>query len=246
MQEFLETFTPNSERPAQIQLVENLEETEKELVAFLKNERAEGAVAADQTADVNVDQKAGTEQTSASEEALLGIVEKTTLPNGKNAPKSNKSAEEMPAAREKAKATLIKALFDLKSGAVLHLSTLLMELAKEMDEVYQNLKRAHGVLDTTDLLRLSLSALKENVEVRRRYQGKFKLIMIDEFQDTDSQQLEIVRLIAEKNDVFCYVGDEQQAIYRFRGADVNQYRRVLDEASDVRTLNKISEVITTY
>ena len=238
LQEFLETFTPNSERPAQIQLVENLEETEKELVAFLKNECAEGAVAADQTADVNVDQKAGTEQTSASEEALLGIVEKTTLPNGKNAPKSNKSAEEMPAAREKAKATLIKALFDLKSGAVLHLSTLLMELAKEMDEVYQNLKRAHGVLDTTDLLRLSLSALKENVEVRRRYQGKFKLIMIDEFQDTDSQQLEIVRLIAEKNDVFCYVGDEQQAIYRFRGADVNQYRRVLDEASDVRTLNK--------
>lgn len=238
LQEFLETFTPNPERPAQVQLVENLEETEKELAAFLKNEGAEGAATADQMADVDADQKADTDQTSPAEEALLEIIETTTLPSGNNAPKSNKSAEEMPAAREKAKATLIKALFDLKSGAVLHLSTLLMELAKEMDEVYQNLKRAHGVLDTTDLLRLSLSSLKENEEVRRRYQGKFKLIMIDEFQDTDSQQLEIVRLIAEKNDVFCYVGDEQQAIYRFRGADVNQYRRVLDKARDVRTLNK--------
>lgn len=218
---FLEAFVPNEERPAQVQLVENLQEAKEQLARFIK----EAGVADD-------------EHRNDAAKELLGIVEKITVPNGKNAPNSSKSAENLARAREDAKTTLVSALFNLQSDTMLHLSSLLLDLAKEMDKVYQDLKHAHGVLDTTDLLRLSLKALKENDEVRRRYQGKFKLIMIDEFQDTDSQQLEIVRLIAEKNDVFCYVGDEQQAIYRFRGADVNQYRRVLEEAQDVRTLNK--------
>ncbi len=114
----------------------------------------------------------------------------------------------------------------------------LLDLARAIGRRYDALKRESGALDTDDLLRLTFDALRHDEGVARRFRGRFKLVMVDEFQDTDPQQLEIVRLLAASPDALCFVGDGQQSIYRFRGADVTQYERAKDAAPNVRHLDR--------
>jgi DNA helicase-2/ATP-dependent DNA helicase PcrA len=98
-----------------------------------------------------------------------------------------------------------------------------LELKKmlEIGEIYrryqEELERAKKV-DYGDLIVLSHRLLKENLEVRSEYQAKFSHILVDEFQDTNIAQLELLRLLAEKHQNICVVGDDDQSIYRFRGA----------------------------
>jgi ATP-dependent exoDNAse (exonuclease V) beta subunit len=99
----------------------------------------------------------------------------------------------------------------------------LLALARKVDARYAAFKRERGVLDNDDLLRLTHQAFLERPEIAARYQHKFKLVMIDEFQDTNQQQVEMINLIAGDAPV-CTVGDAQQSIYKFRGADVNVFR----------------------
>ena len=94
------------------------------------------------------------------------------------------------------------------------------------------------MVDNDDLIQLALDALRNNPHLAERYRQQFRLIMVDEFQDTNLVQIEIVRLLAQpKMANVCVVGDAQQSIYRFRGADVNsftEYRDVLaEEFSDL-------------
>ena len=95
---------------------------------------------------------------------------------------------------------------------------------------YQDLKRAAGALDFTDLLARARDLIKTDEGVRRHLQEKFARIFVDEFQDTDPLQAEILLLLADgvPGKLFI-VGDPKQAIYRFRGADVGTYWRVRDE-----------------
>ena len=100
----------------------------------------------------------------------------------------------------------------------------LMDMARRVDEAFSRLKRASAALDNNDLVRLALRALEDPV-VGARYADRFKLVMVDEFQDTDALQIAIVRHLAGPGlRYLCTVGDAQQSIYRFRGADVNGYR----------------------
>lgn len=100
----------------------------------------------------------------------------------------------------------------------------LMDMARRADEAFSRLKRASAALDNNDLVRLALRALEDPV-VGARYADRFKLVMVDEFQDTDALQIAIVRHLAGPGlRYLCTVGDAQQSIYRFRGADVNGYR----------------------
>jgi ATP-dependent exoDNAse (exonuclease V) beta subunit len=92
---------------------------------------------------------------------------------------------------------------------------------------YQELKRSSGALDFTDLLGLARNLIRDNTDVRRHLQGKYRRIFIDEFQDTDPVQAEILLMLAD--DVpgkLFIVGDPKQSIYRFRGTDVATYRGV--------------------
>jgi ATP-dependent helicase/nuclease subunit A len=99
----------------------------------------------------------------------------------------------------------------------------LMRLARAIDEEYQQAKGA-SALDNTDLLRLAYQALCQNPEIAAAYRSQFKLIMIDEFQDTDELQVALIGALAEEGySNVCTVGDAQQSIYRFRGADVNVF-----------------------
>lgn len=102
----------------------------------------------------------------------------------------------------------------------------LAKLALLAEDNYDQLKRQENVLDYEDLVRLALSAVQGSEEVRQDYAGRFKLVMVDEFQDTDEMQLALIKLLAgEDASHLCTVGDAQQSIYRFRGADVSVFRR---------------------
>ena len=102
----------------------------------------------------------------------------------------------------------------------------LMDLAADVQAEYEALKAEKSLLDNDDLLTRAYDALKDNPLVRAEFAGKFKMVMVDEFQDTAQQQVELVRLLCSADGrELCTVGDAQQSIYRFRGADVSVFRR---------------------
>lgn len=100
----------------------------------------------------------------------------------------------------------------------------LLSLARTVLHLYEAKKRAVYKLDNDDLLVRTLAAFEEHEDVARRYEDRFKLVMVDEFQDTSQLQIDLIAHLAGENCArLCTVGDAQQSIYRFRGADVNVY-----------------------
>lgn len=101
----------------------------------------------------------------------------------------------------------------------------LMRLAREVAARYEDAKRAVCKLDNDDLLVRTLDAFERHPAIAERYEHRFKLVMVDEFQDTSQLQIDMIaRLAGARNAHLCTVGDAQQSIYRFRGADVNVYQ----------------------
>jgi len=84
---------------------------------------------------------------------------------------------------------------------------------------YEALRKTAGALDFDDLLLEVVRLLKDNKEVRLKWQKQFKHILIDEYQDTNAAQYNIIKLLVNKKQNICVVGDELQAIYSWRGAD---------------------------
>ncbi|CUH96350.1 ATP-dependent DNA helicase PcrA [Propionispora sp. 2/2-37] len=99
----------------------------------------------------------------------------------------------------------------------------------EVYELYQQKLLNNNALDFDDLLMLSVQLLEQNAEVRQRYQQKFQYIMIDEYQDTNRAQYLLARLLAEQHRNLCVVGDADQSIYAWRGADI---RNIMDFEQD--------------
>lgn len=84
---------------------------------------------------------------------------------------------------------------------------------------YEEEKRQAGALDFDDLLLCELDLLKNHPEVRAKWQNKFEHILIDEYQDTNTVQYNIVKLLVNEKRNICVVGDDWQSIYSWRGAD---------------------------
>lgn len=102
----------------------------------------------------------------------------------------------------------------------------LVGLARAVEAEYRALKAGQSALDNNDLLRMTYEALRDYPAIRAAYEGRFKMVMIDEFQDTDQMQVDLIRyLTGEGERALCTVGDAQQSIYRFRGAEVEVFRR---------------------
>jgi DNA helicase-2/ATP-dependent DNA helicase PcrA len=96
-------------------------------------------------------------------------------------------------------------------------------------ERYENRLRESNALDFDDLLLEAVRLLKHDSELRDRYNDRIRYLMIDEYQDTNRSQYELVRLLTRKHSNVVVVGDEDQSIYGWRGADI---RNILDFERD--------------
>ena len=99
-----------------------------------------------------------------------------------------------------------------------------MKIAKVYRE-YEAQMRANNALDFDDLLVKTVQLLQTQPDVLESYQEKFHYIMVDEYQDTNTVQFQLVSLLAGKYKNLCVVGDDDQSIYKFRGANI---RNILD------------------
>ncbi len=94
---------------------------------------------------------------------------------------------------------------------------------------YEKKKTAASLLDFDDLILLIVKLFRQNPDVLASYQERFKYILVDEYQDTNYAQYVMIKLLADKRKNLCVVGDDDQSIYRFRGADV---RNILEFEKD--------------
>lgn len=90
----------------------------------------------------------------------------------------------------------------------------------ECYQEYQETLRRNNALDFDDLIRMTVRLFQECPEVLEYYQNRFKYIMVDEYQDTNTAQFELISLLARKHRNLCVVGDDDQSIYKFRGANI--------------------------
>jgi DNA helicase-2/ATP-dependent DNA helicase PcrA len=88
-------------------------------------------------------------------------------------------------------------------------------------KAYEDRLHNNNALDFDDLLIKSVRLLRDVSEVREKYNNKFRYILVDEYQDTNSLQFASIRLLTEKQQNICVVGDEDQSIYKWRGADIS-------------------------
>ncbi len=110
-----------------------------------------------------------------------------------------------------------------------------LKIAKVYKE-YEAQMRANNALDFDDLLVKTVQLLETQPDVRENYQERFRYIMVDEYQDTNTVQFRLVSLLAGKYRNLCVVGDDDQSIYKFRGANI---RNILDfekEFSDAKAI----------
>ena len=87
-------------------------------------------------------------------------------------------------------------------------------------ELYQSELKKSDAMDFDDIIYYTVKLLRENDEVRELYQNQFKYVMVDEYQDTNHAQYVLTSLLADKYKNICVVGDDDQSIYRFRGATI--------------------------
>lgn len=102
---------------------------------------------------------------------------------------------------------------------------------------YQATLRKNNALDFDDLIVKTVELFKSNAEVLNSYQERFRYIMVDEYQDTNTAQFELIRLLAAKYRNLCVVGDDDQSIYKFRGANIRNildFEKVYPEASVIK------------
>ena len=102
---------------------------------------------------------------------------------------------------------------------------------------YQETMRKNNALDFDDLIMVTVQLFQQVPEVLESYQERLQYIMVDEYQDTNAAQFAFVRLLADKHKNICVVGDDDQSIYKFRGADISnilQFEKYFSNARVVK------------
>lgn len=99
----------------------------------------------------------------------------------------------------------------------------------EVYTLYEKKLKENNAMDFDDLLRLAVRLLQECEDVREKYQNRFQYILVDEYQDTNHAQYTLTKLLAQKWRNICVVGDADQSIYAWRGADI---RNIIDFTRD--------------
>ena len=124
---------------------------------------------------------------------------------------------------------------DAKNGLLdaeayrIKVSTFFEQTAADVYELYEQRLHAANAMDFDDLLFRCVNLFELFPEVRDRYRRSFRHVLVDEYQDTNRAQYRWLQLLAEEHRNLCVVGDDDQSIYRFRGADI---RNILDFEDD--------------
>ena len=95
---------------------------------------------------------------------------------------------------------------------------------KDIAEIYRRYRKKlinNNALDFDDIILLTVQIFKENEDVAEKYQARFQYILVDEYQDTNDSQYELIHILAGGYGNICVVGDDDQSIYKFRGANIN-------------------------
>lgn len=108
---------------------------------------------------------------------------------------------------------------------------------EKLYKLYGEYKRVHNLMDYDDLLNNLIRLLREHEPVRSELSNRYRYIMVDEYQDTNTLQAEIIRLLAFKHQNLMVVGDDSQAIYAFRGATI---RNILEFPEHFTACNLIT------
>lgn len=112
-----------------------------------------------------------------------------------------------------------------------------MKKVAEVYKEYQKKLKSNNALDFDDLLVKAVELLENNPDVLDYYQERFRYIMVDEYQDTNTVQFKFISLLARKYRNLCVVGDDDQSIYKFRGANIRNiwdFEKVYQEATVIK------------
>lgn len=112
-----------------------------------------------------------------------------------------------------------------------------MRRVAEIYDMYQDKLKANNALDFDDIILLTVKALRDNNDVREKYRNKFRYILVDEYQDTNNLQYELITLLLNDDNNLCVVGDDDQSIYAFRGANIDN---ILGFEDDFRGAKKVT------
>lgn len=106
----------------------------------------------------------------------------------------------------------------------------------EIYALYQKKLKSNNALDFDDIIMFTVKLLKEHEDIRSYYERKFRYILVDEYQDTNRAQYELVNLLAENHRNLCVVGDDDQCIYKWRGADIRNILNFEEDYPDVKII----------
>ncbi len=127
-------------------------------------------------------------------------------------------------------------LIDPVEYAKLHAGDFYLSTVAELYEKYQKKLKLNNAMDFDDLIVNTVRLLEECPDVLSYYQNRFRYILVDEYQDTNHAQYRLVSLLAKSHQNLCVVGDDDQSIYKFRGADIQNILGFEEEFSSCRVI----------
>ncbi len=137
---------------------------------------------------------------------------------------------------EAMRGAISKAKNELVRPADFAADTYWAEVARRVYTRYEEIMAANAALDFDDLLCRTVYLFRDAPEVAQRYQERYQYLLVDEFQDTNTAQYDLIRLlVGRERNLFC-VGDEDQSIFAFRGADYRNVMRFREDYPDARVI----------
>ena len=127
-------------------------------------------------------------------------------------------------------------LYDPKQFKAMHMNDNRMSKIADVYALYQDRLKRNSALDFDDLIFKTVELLKSDKEVLDYYRNRFKYIMVDEYQDTSKAQYELIKILAKEHQNICVVGDDDQSIYGWRGADTRNILEFEKDYDDVHVV----------
>jgi DNA helicase-2/ATP-dependent DNA helicase PcrA len=111
------------------------------------------------------------------------------------------------------------------------------EVVSRVYLIYQKILKENGALDFDDLILKTVELFRKNKEILEKYQNKYKYILVDEYQDTNHAQYLLTKMLSQKWNNICVVGDFSQSIYSFRGADFLNLSKFKEDFKNTKTFS---------